>query len=132
LRPTGSVCSYELYCLDKGTGEILWKRVAFKGKPRIRTHASNTYASETPATDGERVYAYFGMTGLFCYDFSGKLIWEKDLGSYPMQRNWGTASSPLLYGDRLFLQIDNEEKSFLVALDTETGDERLPANCFGS
>jgi outer membrane protein assembly factor BamB len=125
LRPSGSIYSWRVYCLDKATGKILWNRTAFEGKPTIRTHKSNTYASETPATDGKRVYAYFGMTGLFCYDFGGKLIWEKDLGSYPMQRNWGTASSPLLYKDRLFLQIDNEEDSFIVALDLKTGDERM-------
>jgi outer membrane protein assembly factor BamB len=110
-------------CLDRATGKVLWRQLAQEAKPRIATHGSNTYASETPVTDGERVYAYFGMTGLFCYDAAGKLVWKKDLGAYPMQMGWGTSSSPVLDGDRLFLQVDNEQKSFLVAFDKKTGDE---------
>ena len=54
-------------------------------------HSSNTYATETPITDGKRVYAYFGMMGVYCYDLDGQLIWKKDLGSYPMRAGWGTA-----------------------------------------
>src|SRR5205807_1814987 len=77
---------------------------------------------ETPVTDGKRVYAYFGMHGLYCYDVTGKEVWKKDLGSFPMQMGFGTGSSPALADDRLFVQCDNEEKSFLVALDARTGD----------
>jgi outer membrane protein assembly factor BamB len=74
-------------------------------------------------TDGERVYAYFGMTGVFCYDFAGKLVWKTDLGSYRMAMGYGTGSSPVLHDGRLFIQCDNEERSFLVALDGKTGKE---------
>jgi hypothetical protein len=122
--PPDTEYRWEVHCLDLGTGKAVWKRVAFKGKPRIATHRSNTYASETPVTDGERIYAYFGMTGLCCYDLDGNFVWKKDLGVYPMQSSWGTSSSPVLYGESLYLQIDNEEESFLVALDHKTGDER--------
>lgn len=119
---------WEVHCLDRATGKEIWKQLASEGKPRIPTHASNTYASETPVTDGERVYVYFGMTGLFCYDIKGNLVWKKDLGAYPMQTGWGTGSSPVLDGNRLFLQCDNEQNSFLVALDKRTGTElwRVP------
>ena len=68
--------------------------------------AGNTYASETPVTDGERVYVYFGMIGVYCYDLAGNPVWKKDLGAYPMDGNWGTGSSPVLHGDHLYLQID--------------------------
>ncbi len=122
-RPPDTVYRWEVYCLDRNTGETLWKQLALEAKPRIPTQPSNTYASETPVTDGERVYAYFGMHGLFCYDMAGNLVWKKDLGSYATQMGWGTASSPVLEGDRLFVLCDNEEKSFLVALDKKTGDE---------
>jgi outer membrane protein assembly factor BamB len=122
-NPANAVYRWEVYCLDRTTGKELWKQLASEGKASIPTHASNTYASETPVTDGERVYVYFGMTGLFCYDTGGKLLWKKDLGTYPMQGNWGTGSSPVLWENRLFLQCDNEEKSFLVALDKKTGAE---------
>jgi outer membrane protein assembly factor BamB len=83
----------------------------------------NSYASETPVSDGERIYAYFGMTGVFCYDLSGKKLWSTELGSYPMMAGWGTGASPALDDERVFIQCDNEEKSFLVALDKKTGKE---------
>jgi outer membrane protein assembly factor BamB len=121
--PPDAVYRFEVICLDRATGKVLWKQLALEGKPRIAKQVANTYASETPVTDGERVYAYFGMHGLFCYDLAGKLVWKKDLGAYPMIMGQGTASSPVLDSERLFLQIDNEEKSFLVALDRKTGEE---------
>lgn len=119
-----SVHRFEVYCFDLATGDELWKKVAKKGVPRIETHRSNTYASETPVTDGERIVCYFGMTGVFCYDFDGNLLWEKDLGAFNVQGNWGTASSPAMYNGLVYFQIDNEDDSFLVALDAADGEER--------
>lgn len=116
--------SYELHCLDLKSGELLWKRTAHKGVPYLPSRQENTHANETPATDGERVYVYFGMIGLFCYDFEGNLVWKKDMGSYPTASTWGAATSPMLYNNHLYMQIDNEENSFLVALDPATGNER--------
>ncbi|MBV9125340.1 MAG: PQQ-binding-like beta-propeller repeat protein [Planctomycetes bacterium] len=121
--PPDEVFRWEVYCLDAATGKTLWHQVAAQRKPPIATHISNTYASETPVTDGERLYAYFGMIGVFCYDLSGKLLWSKDLGAYRMFGNWGTSSSPALDEGRLFVQCDNEEQSFLLALDAKTGNE---------
>jgi outer membrane protein assembly factor BamB len=121
-RPPDQLYRWQVVCLDRATGKVLWRQTAREGKPRIPIQQSNTYATETPVTDGERVYAYFGMHGLYCYDTAGKLLWQKDLGAYPTMMGQGPASSPVLDGDRLFLQIDNEEKSFLVALD-KTGKE---------
>jgi Spy/CpxP family protein refolding chaperone len=80
-RPPDVVYRWQVYCLDRDTGSILWKQLALEGKPRIPIQQSNTYASETPVTDGERVYAYFGMNALFCFDMSVNLVWKKDLGS---------------------------------------------------
>jgi outer membrane protein assembly factor BamB len=122
-RPPDQVYRWQVYCLDRTTGKVLWKQLAREGKPRIPIQQSNTYATETPVTDGERVYAYFGMHGLYCYDTAGNFVWKKDLGTYPTMMGQGPASSPVLDGGRLFLQIDNEEKSFLVALDKKTGDK---------
>ena len=122
--PPNAIYRWEVHCLDLETGNLRWKRVAKKGRPRMNVHKSNTYATETPVTDGKRVYAYFGMTGVFCYNLDGKLLWEKDLGAHPMWNGWGTGSSPVLHNDLIYFQIDNEKQSFLVALDTATGKER--------
>ncbi|MFC1653142.1 PQQ-binding-like beta-propeller repeat protein, partial [Planctomycetota bacterium] len=123
IRPTNDH-RWEISCLDTKTGKILWTKVSTRGKPTMTIHSDNSFASETPITDGERVYAYFGMKGLYCYDMQGKRLWEKDLGVYQMAKDWGTGSSPILHNGLLYLQIDSEEQSFLVALDGKTGDER--------
>lgn len=122
-KPPDAVYRWEVHCLDRGTGKTLWKKTAVEHKPTIATHPTNTYASETPVTDGERIYAYFGMTGVYCYDLDGKEVWNKNLGSYNMMFGFGTGSSPALLDNRLFVQCDNEQKSFLVALDKMTGKE---------
>jgi outer membrane protein assembly factor BamB len=109
--------------LDAVTGKTLWSQTAREGRPTLHIHPNNTYASETPETDGARVIAYFGMTGVFCYDLAGNLLWSKDLGVFPTQFGWGTGSSPALHRDHVFVQCDNDRSSFLVALNTVTGDE---------
>jgi outer membrane protein assembly factor BamB/Spy/CpxP family protein refolding chaperone len=122
-RPPDTVYKWMVYCLRVTDGKVLWKKTAVQGKPTIPINPGNTYATETPVTDGKRVYAYFGMTGVFCYDLAGKFLWKKKLGSYPMAMGYGTGSSPVLDGNRLFVQCDNEEQSFLAALDAKTGAE---------
>lgn len=118
------IYSWRLICIDLKTGKELWNRVVYKGHPRIKIHPGNTYASETPVTDGKRIYTYFGMTGVFCYNLEGALLWQKDLGAYKTQYDWGTGSSPVLFRNTLYIQVDNEENSFLVALDSKTGKEK--------
>ncbi len=117
------VYRWEVSCMDLETGETLWKQVALEGSPRVKKHRAHNYAAETPVTDGKRLYVYFGMTGLFCYDLDGALLWKKDLGAYKTLFDWGSGSSPVVYRDMLYIQVDNEENSFLVALDAATGDE---------
>lgn len=121
---TQEVYRWELTCIDLKSGKELWKQVAHTGSPKIKKHAASTYACETPVTDGKRVYAYFGMTGIYCYDLDGKLLWQKDLGAFKTLNGWGTGSSPVVYQDVLYVQVDNEEQSFLVALDAATGNEK--------
>lgn len=123
LDPRQHEYRWKLLCLDMATGRVLWDQTAYEAKPRVQKHRSNTYASETPATDGELVIAYFGMTGISCYDFNGKRLWSEDLGAYPMLAGWGTGSSPVIHGETVFVQCDNDQSSFLVALDKRTGKE---------
>jgi outer membrane protein assembly factor BamB len=114
---------WTLYCLDAATGQVLWERVAHKGAPQHPIHVKASYAPETPVTDGERVYAYFGNVGMFCYDLTGKQLWSKSWDVMPTQLGWGTGASPVLHRDRLYVVNDNEKRSFLVALDKLTGKE---------
>ena len=118
------VYKWQVYCLSATSGTVLWKQTAAEKKPAIATNPANGYATETPVTDGERVYAYFGGIGsVFAYDIAGKPAWQADLGAHQVQFGHGTASSPVLAEGRLIVQCDNAEKSFLVALNTQTGKE---------
>ena len=123
-RINQEIYRWELTSFDLKTGKELWSQVAYKGSPRNKKHPSNNYACETPVSDGNRIVAYFGMMGLYCYDMGGKLLWQKDLGAYETLNGWGTGSSPVIYNETLYVQFDNEENSFLIALDVVTGAEK--------
>ncbi len=116
---------FEVLCLDRKTGKILWQRTARVATPHEGYHrAYGSFASNSPVTDGKFVYASFGSRGIYCYDFNGKLIWEKDLGVQMKMRNaFGEGAAPLLVGDRLFLVFDQEAESFIVALDKRNSKE---------
>jgi outer membrane protein assembly factor BamB len=122
-KPSDKVHRWMVYCIDFDSGKILWEKCAHQAVPEHPVHVKNTYASETPVTDGQCVYAYFGNVGLFCYDFNGKELWSKQFGTFKMRYNWGTAASPVLYKDRLYIVNDNDEQSFIVALDKKTGEQ---------
>lgn len=117
------VYQYQVLCIDAESGNKIWQRTVKEGKPPIPRHSTNTYATETPVTDGERIYAYFGMNGVHCLDMAGNIVWQTDLGVYEMRAGWGTSSSPTLLESRLFVQVDNEKQSFVTALDTQTGKD---------
>ena len=109
-------------CLDRDTGRVLWERTAYEGAVFDDRHKKGSYANPTPVTDGKAVYAYFGSHGLYAYDFSGKLLWKMTPGHLP-NLGMGTGTSPVLDGDRIFLQcdIENGEGSFITAVDKRTG-----------
>ena len=117
--------NFDVLALDRKTGKILWQRTAKIATPHEGYHrAYGSFASNSPATDGKYVYASFGSRGIYCYDFNGKLIWEKDLSvQMKMRLAFGEGSAPLLVGDRLFLVFDHEAGSFIVALDKRNGKE---------
>ncbi len=112
-----------VYAVDFKTGKIVWEREVHRAVPKITRHLKNSYASETPVTDGERVYAYFGNVGLFCFDLKGALLWKQMFDAKKTRFGWGTAASPVLYKDRLYILNDNDEESWLMALDKKTGKE---------
>ena len=120
---TGDI-RYMVYALDAKTGAILWEREAHRGKPFGGRHRKNTYASETPVTDGERIYVSFGgNVGLFCYSMDGTLLWKRSWSPQPIYLDFGTASSPVVHGGRVYQLHDNDGASFLAALDAKTGAE---------
>jgi outer membrane protein assembly factor BamB len=113
---------FTLLAIDRATGKILWTRVAAEVKPHEGHHPSHGFASASPFTDGERVYAHFGSRGLFCYDLEGKEVWKRtDFGQMRMRNGFGEGSSPTLHGDTIVVPWDHEGPSCLMALDKRTG-----------
>jgi len=116
---------FEVLCLDKRTGKILWEQTATTAVPHEGFHSMyGSFASNSPVTDGKYVYAFFGSRGLYCYDFEGNLVWKKDFGiQMRMRMAFGEGMAPVISGDRLILVFDHEGESFLVMLDKATGNE---------
>jgi outer membrane protein assembly factor BamB len=114
----------KVLCLDRDSGKVLWERTAYDGPVYDDRHRKASYASPTAATDGSRMYAWFGSEGLYCYDFEGGLRWKKALGPIATI-GMGVASSPVLYGNLVVVLCDedNGEKSFIAALDKRSGKE---------
>lgn len=112
-----------VYCIDWKSGKIRWEREIHRGSPLATRHLKNSYASETPVTDGERVYALFGNLGLFCFDMNGKPLWNHKYEPRKTRFGWGTAASPVVYKDRLYVLNDNDEASFFAAYDKKSGRE---------
>lgn len=111
-------------CLDRETGEILWRKTLREALPHAGGHMTGSLASSSPSTDGERVFAYFGTHGLYALDVDGNVVWEKDFGKMDSKHGHGEGSTPVLFGDTLAVNWDHEAGSFVVALDTKTGAEK--------
>ncbi|HSD27558.1 MAG TPA: ankyrin repeat domain-containing protein, partial [Vicinamibacteria bacterium] len=122
--------SFRLLALDKKSGAILWDREVHRVRPTVRRHLKSSQANATPATDGQRVVALFGTVGvLAAYDFGGKELWRRDLGILECNdpaaggAQWGHASSPVLYRDKVIVLGDRVKDSFLAAFSAATGEE---------
>jgi outer membrane protein assembly factor BamB len=117
------------YDVDFRTGKIRWQRELQSGLPPLLRHIKNSYASETVATDGDRVYVYFGSIGLIAaLDLNGKVVWTKSFDAMNTTNEMGTAASPVLYKDRLIIVNDNLVQSFITMLDKRTGREIWKVN----
>lgn len=112
---------YVVLCLDRNTGTELWRRVAAEGVPQEGHHGDNSFATPSPTTDGERLYVWFGMAGLYCFDLDGKPLWDRDLGKVQTRLSFGEGSSPVVYGNRLIVVRDNDAQSTITVLDIQTG-----------
>ncbi len=125
---------WRVLCLDKQNGRVLWNSLAYEGVPREKRHIKSTYANSTPAVDGKHVVAFFGSQGLYCFDINGKLIWKRDLGVLDVgaydapQYEWGTASSPIIYGGKVIVQCDTQKRDFLLAVHVDDGTNAWSAD----
>lgn len=108
-----------LMCFDRKEGKLLWQK-GTEWKEKELTHGTNPYCASSAVTDGERVVAWFGSAGIFCYDNDGNELWKRDLG---IQKHiWGYGASPVLHGDLCYLNFGPGEQSFLIALNKKTGE----------
>ena len=129
-EPGGSVEQLErhLIALRRDTGEIVWDKAVAAKLPEEGSIRDHGYAASTAVADADRVYAFFGKTGVFAFDHRGNQLWQADVGSNT--NGWGTAASPLLYEDTVIINASVESES-LVALDRKTGDEKWLASGIG-
>lgn len=114
---------YYLVCLDLNSGKKLWQQKFHTGNPPGGSHRKNSFASETPTSDGKHVFVYVGNLGIYAYDLDGKAKWKKNLEPKPMYMEFGTGTSPVVCDGKLIVVSDNEEASFIAAYDSESGKE---------
>jgi len=123
------VQQFTLLCLDRQTGKVLWQQIAREEVPHEGARPNDgNFASPSGVMNGEHIFAYFGSRGLYCYDLSGKQKWSKDLGKMRIAMGFGEGSSPAFYKDTLVVNWDNEDGSFITALDSKTGETRWKEN----
>ena len=114
---------YLVKAIRLADGSEIWSRLVGESVPPT-IHPSNTYATESPVSDGERLFTFFATTGtLAAWDFNGNEIWRRELGTYKSGKGFGTGSSLAMSDDLLFVQFDNDQNSFVAAFDAATGDE---------
>lgn len=116
---------FDVMAVDRMTGKILWQRTATTAVPHEGYHhLYGSFASSAPATDGQRVYAFFGSRGLFVYDLDGKPLWQKDLGlKMQMRLAFGEGTGVVVDDGRIYLQYDHQAEGFIVALNAADGKE---------
>lgn len=114
---------FAVIAISRSKGKIDWQKTVHREIPHEGAHESASLASNSPITDGARVYAYFGSRGLFCLGAEGKLLWKKQFGKKHTKHGHGEGASPTLHGDTLIVNWDHQEQSFLTALNKRTGQE---------
>lgn len=113
-----------LLAISRKDGQIVWDTAVAAKLPEENKIRDHGFAANTPAADAERLYVFFGKTGVFAFDHDGKQLWQTDVGS--KTHGWGTSASPVLYKDLVFINASVESAS-LVALDRKTGEEKWRA-----
>jgi outer membrane protein assembly factor BamB len=119
-KPPTNIYQFNLVCMDRSTGSVLWEQTAGEALPHQGHHPDHGFASFTPVTDGKYIWASFGSQGMYCFDFDGKLVWKKDMPK--VKTMFGEAGSPALAGDAVIVVADNDTESWIYAFNKTTGD----------
>ncbi len=121
--PVDRKYQFVVCAIDRLSGSVIWQRTVHEAVPHEGGHATASLASASPVTDGKHLLAFFGSHGLYCLDFDGNVVWEKHLGLMHSKHGHGEGSSPVLLDDRLIVNWDHEDESFLLAVDKSTGEQ---------
>lgn len=114
---------FRVLCLDRSDGRVRWSTSVTNAVPHAKVHPTNSQASNSPVTDGERIYAHFGSRGLFCLDMAGTQLWSRDFGEMQRDHEFGGGASPVLTERALLIIWDHDGDSFFYALDKKSGQE---------
>ena len=112
---------FMVFALNRHSGKTFWQRTMHRELPCEGGHFTSSFASNSPVTDGEHLFVFFGSHGLYCLDLDGVVQWEKDLGQMQTKHGHGEGSSPVLYDETLIINWDHEGQSFVVAFNKYTG-----------
>lgn len=122
IKTPNAFYQFLVLCLDRNSGKELWRKTANELIPNEGVHQDNKFASASPVTDGERVYCWFGTAGLFCYDFEGNELWNRDFGKSSVGSSLGEGASPAIHDGKLVLLRDTSRKPMIWCLDAKTGE----------
>jgi outer membrane protein assembly factor BamB len=126
-QPPRTYHQFVVLGIDRATGKVRWQQTATERVPHEGHHPTHSYAAASPTTDGRYLYVSFGSRGVYCYDLDGRLQWQRDLGVMHTRLGWGEAVTPVVHGDTLLLNWDQEGDSCLIALDAKTGATKWKA-----
>lgn len=121
--PVDSRFKFVVLDINRSSGTVAWQKVVHEALPIEAGHQTASLASNSAVTDGELLFAFFGSHGLYCLDYQGNVLWQRDFGDQHSKHGHGEGCSPALYGDYLAINWDHEEQSFVVVLDKRTGKE---------
>ncbi|MHC4899290.1 MAG: PQQ-binding-like beta-propeller repeat protein, partial [Planctomycetota bacterium] len=120
-RAPTTVHEFVVLAINRKNGKIIWQKPVKKTVPHEALHGTATQASNSPLTDGEHIYAFFGSRGLHCLDMDGEVKWSKDFGTMRTRNQFGEGTSPALYGDTLVINWDHEGDSWIAAFRKSNG-----------
>ncbi len=123
LYENSDFLQFVVYSINRKTGEINWKKIVREQYPDEEILEVSSFASASCVTDGEHIVASFGSYGVYCFDMSGNMIWEKDLGNMEDPLSLGEGTSPVIYKDNLVIVWDHPGKSYIYVFNKKTGKE---------